>query len=74
MIPVSHLATTVTDTSPYLQPFVLDVPQVLPERRTNDDIYRPTEADDDTLRPLVVFVHGGPLPADLRPTPRDWPV
>lgn len=24
-------------------------------------------------RPAVVFVHGGPLPADLRPTPRDWP-
>lgn len=22
----------------------------------------------------MVFVHGGPLPADLRPTPRDWPV
>jgi dienelactone hydrolase len=22
----------------------------------------------------VVFVHGGPVPADLRPTPRDWPV
>ncbi|MFI6702482.1 alpha/beta fold hydrolase [Streptomyces sp. NPDC050509] len=25
-------------------------------------------------RPAVVFVHGGPLPADTRPTPRDWPV
>ncbi|GAA3031901.1 hypothetical protein GCM10020000_06060 [Streptomyces olivoverticillatus] len=21
----------------------------------------------------MVFVHGGPVPADMRPTPRDWP-
>ncbi|MFD5748081.1 alpha/beta fold hydrolase [Streptomyces sp. NPDC127033] len=24
--------------------------------------------------PAIVFVHGGPLPADTRPTPRDWPL
>ena len=24
--------------------------------------------------PAVVLVHGGPIPADLRPTPRDWPL
>lgn len=24
--------------------------------------------------PAIVFVHGGPIPAELRPTPRDWPV
>jgi acetyl esterase/lipase len=57
-------------TPPYLQPFVLDVPPVDRVRLGTVDVYAP----DAGPRPAVVFVHGGPVPADLRPTPRDWPV
>ncbi|MBO4205259.1 alpha/beta hydrolase [Micromonospora echinofusca] len=55
----------------YLNPFVLPVDPVTPERHGPVDLYLPAAAGP---RPAVVFVHGGPLPADLRPTPRDWPV
>lgn len=61
-------------TPAYLRPFVLDVPPVHPERQETLDIYRPASIADGGARPVVVLVHGGPLPADLRPTPRDWPV
>jgi hypothetical protein len=37
------------------------------------DVYRPAGSDGG-LRPVVIFVHGGPLPPDLQPTPRDWPI
>jgi acetyl esterase/lipase len=70
----SCLAAAVTDAPPYLQPFVLDVPRVHPARQANHDIYRPATTRDGAARPVVIFVHGGPVPADLRPTPRDWPV
>ncbi|MGH3853710.1 MAG: alpha/beta hydrolase [Pseudonocardiaceae bacterium] len=63
-----------TDTPPHLLPFVLDVPQVHPERHANHDVYRPSKTNDGTGRPVVIFVHGGPVSADLRPTPRDWPL
>ncbi|MEU4219009.1 alpha/beta hydrolase [Actinoplanes sp. NPDC026623] len=55
-----------------LKPFVLPVHSRAPERHDSFDLYLP----DDIVRPLpaVVFVHGGPLPADVRPGPRDWPV
>lgn len=56
---------------PYLQPFVLPVPAREPDRQGNLDLYPP---DDDKPRPAVLFVHGGPVSAELRPTPRDWPV
>lgn len=68
------LAAAVTDTPPYLQPFVLDVPRVHPESQANHDVYRPAKTSDGAGRPVVIFVHGGPVPADLRPTPRDWPL
>ncbi|MEU3950435.1 alpha/beta fold hydrolase [Streptomyces sp. NPDC029526] len=55
----------------HLRPFPLDVPDVPRDRRGHVDLYGP-EADGP--RPAVVLVHGGPLPADARPTPRDWPV
>jgi acetyl esterase/lipase len=42
-------------------------------RDGNLDIYWPADHETGTP-PVVVFVHGGPIPADLRPTPRDWPV
>ncbi|BEL07114.1 hypothetical protein Q0Z83_053050 [Actinoplanes sichuanensis] len=55
----------------HLQPFVLSVETVGPDRRGSVDVYLP-EAEEP--RPAIVFVHGGPVPAELRPTPRDWPV
>ncbi|MEQ8145960.1 alpha/beta fold hydrolase [Streptomyces sp. OP7] len=54
----------------HLRPFVLDVPEARRERHGNVDLHLP---DADAPRPAVLFVHGGPVPADARPTPRDWP-
>lgn len=54
----------------HLRPFPLDVPELPRDRREHVDLYVP-EADGP--RPAVVLVHGGPLPAGARPTPRDWP-
>ncbi|WP_329205800.1 alpha/beta hydrolase [Streptomyces sp. NBC_00683] len=54
----------------HLRPFLLDVPDVPRERTGNVDLYLP---DAEGPRPAVVFVHGGPVPAEARPTPRDWP-
>ncbi|CAL9344787.1 alpha/beta hydrolase [Streptomyces sp. enrichment culture] len=54
----------------HLQPFLMDVPDVPRERHGNVDLYLP---DAEEPRPAVVLVHGGPVPADARPTPRDWP-
>jgi hypothetical protein len=56
-----------------LQPFVLDVTRVDRERQGSLDVSRPTKVNDAAEYPVVIFVHGGPVPADLRPTPRDWP-
>ncbi|MEV7399709.1 alpha/beta hydrolase [Streptomyces sp. NPDC091267] len=54
----------------HLRPFLLDVPEVPRERTGKVDLYLP---DAEGPRPAVVFVHGGPVPAAARPTPRDWP-
>ncbi|MGW0819482.1 alpha/beta hydrolase [Streptomyces viridiviolaceus] len=54
----------------HLRPFLLDVPEIPRERNGAVDLYLPDAADP---RPAVVFVHGGPVPAEARPTPRDWP-
>jgi dienelactone hydrolase len=56
----------------FLKPFVLPVDSREPERHDLFDLYLP----DDLARPrpAVVFVHGGPLPAEVRPRPREWPV
>ncbi|MEV7090668.1 alpha/beta hydrolase [Streptomyces sp. NPDC093085] len=43
----------------------------LTERTT---AYFPAPAPASAPAPAVVFVHGGPVPADARPTPREWPV
>ena len=56
----------------YLNPFVLQVEIRAAERTGACDLYLPDRTAGPC--PAVVFVHGGPLPADLRPTPRDWPV
>jgi dienelactone hydrolase len=57
----------------HLEPFVVPVDAVEPERRDTADFYLP-DASAGPSRPAVVLVHGGPVPADRRPTPRDWPV
>jgi acetyl esterase/lipase len=54
----------------HLRPFLLDVPERPRERIGRVDLY---PADAEGPRPAVLFVHGGPVPADARPTPRDWP-
>ncbi|TGN79509.1 alpha/beta hydrolase [Streptomyces bauhiniae] len=54
----------------HLRPFVLELADRPRERREHVDLYLP---DGQEARPAVVFVHGGPLPAGIRPTPRDWP-
>jgi acetyl esterase/lipase len=58
------------DTPPYLLPFVLATPDAERQRRGNVDLYLPAATEP---RPVVVFVHGGPIAVDLTPTPRDWP-
>jgi dipeptidyl aminopeptidase/acylaminoacyl peptidase len=55
----------------FLKPLVLPVDLIEPERRGRADFYLPAET---TPRPAIVFVHGGPVPAEATPTPRDWPV
>ncbi|MFF2231099.1 alpha/beta hydrolase [Streptomyces anulatus] len=57
-------------TPAHLRPFLLDVPERPRERAGNTDLYLP---DGPGPHPAVVFVHGGPVPAEARPTPRDWP-
>ncbi|MFE9836653.1 alpha/beta fold hydrolase [Streptomyces sp. NPDC005551] len=58
------------ETPAHLRPFLLDVPELPRERAGNIDLYLPGA---EGPRPAVVFVHGGPVPAGARPTPRDWP-
>lgn len=36
------------------------------------DVYMPPDLPDDTRLPGVLFIHGGPLPADTHPQPKDW--
>ncbi|MBN3928117.1 alpha/beta hydrolase [Streptomyces verrucosisporus] len=55
----------------HLRPFIVDVPEARRERTGRVDLHLP-EADGP--RPAVVFVHGGPVPPEAHPTPRDWPV
>jgi hypothetical protein len=63
-----------TDLPAYLRPFVLGVldgPDVRVDRLGEIDFYRPA----GTARTgAILFVHGGPMPADLAATPREWPV
>jgi acetyl esterase/lipase len=54
----------------FLRPFLLDLPERPRERLGRVDLYLPGA---EGPCPAVVFVHGGPITADLRPTPRDWP-
>jgi hypothetical protein len=56
----------------FLKPFVLPVEVGTPERQEFLDLYPP--ADIAGPRPAILVVPGGPLPAEVRPTQRDWPV
>lgn len=38
------------------------------------DIYSPAEHKGDARRAVVIFIHGGRVPANLRTTPKDWGV
>lgn len=54
-------------------PFILPVEPVAPERNGIIDLYLPEDATGPV--PAVIFVCGGPLPAELPwNRPRDWPV
>ncbi|AGL17321.1 S9 family peptidase [Actinoplanes sp. N902-109] len=52
--------------------FVLPVPARDAVRRGAVDLYHPDDVDGPA--PGVLIVHGGPIPAGVRPAPRDWPV
>ena len=60
-----------TAVPPYLKPLVVPFDARPAERHGTVDLYLP---DATEPRPAVLFVHGGPVPADQRPTPRGWPV
>ena len=53
------------------QEFVLPIETRTAERDGNVDLYLP---DGDGPHPAIVFVHGGPLPVEKQPRPREWPV
>ncbi|MER7399776.1 alpha/beta fold hydrolase [Streptomyces sp. NPDC000151] len=73
-----RLAATLTEQPAHLRPFLVDVPERRRERLGRVDLYLPDDlpahpAEADRPRPAVVFVHGGPVPPGIDPTPRDWP-
>jgi pimeloyl-ACP methyl ester carboxylesterase len=65
-----RISPSVSEQPAHLRPFLIDLPQRHRERTGRVDLYLP---DADGPRPAVVFVHGGPVSAEVRPTPRDWP-
>ncbi|MFI7547923.1 alpha/beta hydrolase [Actinoplanes sp. NPDC049599] len=60
-----------TEIPEYLRPFVLSPPARKPERTDTVDTYVPDGAGPF---PVVVVVHGAPLPPGLETPPRDWPL
>ncbi|WP_033337375.1 alpha/beta hydrolase [Catenuloplanes japonicus] len=55
----------------YMNPFVLPVDQIVPESRDPIDLYLP---EGEGPHPAIVFVHGGPVPVEMQPSPRHWPM
>lgn len=55
----------------FLKPFVLPVSPTEPERHGRVDLYPPVASEP---RPAIVIVHGGPVPAQVVPAPREWPL
>ncbi|MFF3417320.1 alpha/beta fold hydrolase [Streptomyces sp. NPDC002698] len=81
-----RVAAAVSEQPAHLRPFLLDVPERRRERIGRVDLHFPGALSDglpadlpDSLSeaegpwPAVVFVHGGPVHPDVRPTPRNWP-
>ena len=71
-----RIAAPVHEQPAHLRPFLLDVPERPRERVGRVDLYFPDQVpgggpDEHHPRPAVVFVHGGPISPQLRPTPRD---
>ncbi|MGW5781834.1 alpha/beta fold hydrolase [Streptomyces sp. NPDC003863] len=54
----------------HLRPFLVDVPERPRDRVGRVDLHLP---DGEGPRPAIVFVHGGPIDPERRPTPRDAP-
>ncbi|MFI9783035.1 alpha/beta hydrolase [Kitasatospora sp. NPDC051984] len=69
-----HRLTPANITPFHERPFLLDAPVAARERTGRLDLHLPGPADDDGPRPAILFVHGGPLPRDMVPEPRDWPL
>ncbi|WP_406397300.1 alpha/beta hydrolase [Streptomyces sp. NBC_00879] len=65
-----RLARAVSEQPAHLRPFLMDVPERSRARVGKVDLHLP---DADAPRPAVAFVHGGPVPPGVQPTPRDWP-
>ncbi|MEU3795577.1 alpha/beta hydrolase [Streptomyces fructofermentans] len=65
--------TAPEDEQPFLRPFLLDTPERPQERHGRVDLHLPEPRTPQEPMPAVLFVHGGPIPPDLAPTPRDWP-
>ncbi|MFE4414627.1 alpha/beta hydrolase [Streptomyces sp. NPDC056821] len=62
----------------FLRPFLLEVPERPRVRNGRVDLHLPEPGEPEPGEPhgpwpAVLFVHGGPLPSDLDPAPRDWP-
>ncbi|MFE9809405.1 alpha/beta fold hydrolase [Streptomyces sp. NPDC005548] len=69
-----RVAAGVSEQPSHLRPFLMDVPERPRERVGRVDLHLPDSPPEDGSRwPAVVFVHGGPVHPDVRPTPRDWP-
>ncbi|MCZ1002572.1 alpha/beta fold hydrolase [Streptomyces mirabilis] len=69
-----RVAAKVNEQPAHLRPFLMEVPERPRERVGRVDLHLPDDlAEADHPRPAVVFVHGGPVHPDVRPTPRDWP-
>ncbi|MEW2087175.1 alpha/beta hydrolase [Streptomyces sp. NPDC005283] len=59
--------------SPFLRPFPLDTPERPRVGNRHVDLHLPEPGGAQEPRPAVLFVHGGPVPPDLVPAPREWP-
>jgi hypothetical protein len=74
--PMQHLGADWRDGAmavpPYLHPFILAVEPAQRHRQGNIDVHA-AQVPAVVPPPVVVFVHGGPLPVDVEPKPRDWP-
>lgn len=57
---------------PYMHPFVVAVEPAKRHSQGNIDVHA-ARGPTGVPRPVVVFVPGGPLPAEVEPKPRDWP-